>query len=307
MKRRNRLFVGASLLAACAGFAAVAGGCSSSPQTQVVTGQLSEHDAIAVRATSGSAVVTAAKVRSNGAFTLALPVGKAYTLEVLTTSGVKTLSTVGGWTFNVCQPGAPWNIGTVGSTPPNGGGGEPICNGENCPPGGGTMGSGSNGCPPGDPSCGMGSGSDGCPPGSAGCGSGSGSCAPDDPTCGVCACPANDSDCGCAPGCNPMTDPMCIPPPPPPCEDPNDPATCTDPCYDQPATCGCAPDVPNCWGDPWPPCDPTGMSACPGSPGDPIPVTLPGGSIDSPPPTPATGSTLTPVNPPIDFGCVEPV
>ncbi len=49
---------------------------------------------IAVRAIDGQDVVTAAQVRSDGSFTLALPSGNRYRIEVLTAAGVKHLYTM---------------------------------------------------------------------------------------------------------------------------------------------------------------------------------------------------------------------
>lgn len=125
-----------SYLALCA---ACIGCSTSAPPTQVITGQLSARDAVAVRATSGRDVVAAAEVRSNGAFTLALPVGGRYSIDVLTHDGVKHLFANGGYTFRVCAPGAPWNLGTV-QTPPGGSspgsdpcGDDPTC-GRDAPP-----------------------------------------------------------------------------------------------------------------------------------------------------------------------------
>ena len=77
------------LFAACA---IAAAGCTSDPKTQLLTGKLSStQHAIAVRAVDGTTVITAARVRSDGSFTLQLPAGHHYRLEVLTASGVHNI------------------------------------------------------------------------------------------------------------------------------------------------------------------------------------------------------------------------
>jgi hypothetical protein len=65
----------ALLLALCA-----AAGCSDQPSTQVLTGRVTTSGALAVRAISNGTVVTAARVRSDGSFTLSLPAGTNYQL-----------------------------------------------------------------------------------------------------------------------------------------------------------------------------------------------------------------------------------
>src|ERR1044071_6332530 len=70
------------------GLCAAAIGCSGEPATQVVTGHVAlDEGAVAVRAVSGTSVVTAAEVRTDGSFTLVLPAGESYRLEGLTRSG----------------------------------------------------------------------------------------------------------------------------------------------------------------------------------------------------------------------------
>src|SRR5687768_17201079 len=64
-------------------------GCSDGGSTQVLTGRFDETGIVAIRAVSGTDVVTAAQVANDGSFRLVLPSGARYRLEVLTESGVK--------------------------------------------------------------------------------------------------------------------------------------------------------------------------------------------------------------------------
>lgn len=269
-------------LCAAAGF-----GCTDTGSTQVLTGRVGTQGAIGVRAIAGDNVVTAARVRSDGSFTIALPTSRDYRLEVMTSSGVRhVLMRKGGslqkLSFDVCQPVDPFDIGGIGRgmDPGNpgtgGGGGPPIppdCNpmtDPNCgpiPPK----------CAPGDSSC------DPLPPCVDPMGAGE-NCPPPppcmDPNDPYCKCNANGQcpppDCGMGSGGpNGMgsshpgdpTGGVCPPPPPPPCGDPRDPNSCKDPCMDDPAQCGCATGEPNCWPMPEPPkcdgngrCEPNGMA-----------------------------------------------
>nr|HEX4314109.1 hypothetical protein [Kofleriaceae bacterium] len=235
----------------------------------MLTGSVgSTADAIAVRAVTGTTVVAAAQIASDGTFTLEVPAG-SYRLEMLTASGVKpvVISKNGALeqlAFRVCQPGGPWGMGSIGA----GGGGSagdssgiddppPGCNnadgtpGSDCgppqPPGGCDSSGAGSACPP--PPYGGGSGGDG---GSGvGIGSGGGGS-------------AGSGACFDAAG-NPC------PPPPPPCSDPGDPTTCQDPCMADPTSCGCGSGDADCW-----------------------PAPDPGGSCDG---------GMTPTNPPGDIGC----
>lgn len=293
-------------------------GCSESSSPQVLTGRFATSGALAVRAVSADQTVTAAQVRSDGSFTLALPAGQRYRLEVLTTSGVRHVLAEGsrGLTalnFRVCDPGDPWDVGNVGNgmdpgtgcndpndpmckcADPTTASTDPNCGPPPCMPG-------DPGCAPcsdpTDPSCGPPKCTDpmdpNCPQPP--------SCMPGDPSCGTmctdptdpgcmpppppCADPTDpyckcDESGACPPPTCASTDPMCPPPPPGPCTDPTDPQTCQDPCMADPATCGCAPGDSTCWPDPQPPeCDAAGMC------------------------DPGTGG-MTPANPPGDFGCKE--
>lgn len=276
------------LLALCA----VAGvGCTDSPSSQVLTGRVGTTGAIAVRAVTTDSVVTAAQVRSDGTFTLALPKGKRYRLEVLTTSGVRHVFAGAGGalndlSFDVCQPTDPYDVGGIGwgdMTP-----GDPGPGGGN---GGGTGPGGPPTCDPNtDPNC--------VPP---------------------------------TPGCDPMTDPNCEPPtpcadpsapncqPPPPC-DPNAPdcGICTDPmdpaCWPTP----CMPGDPNCEPPPPPPCmDPNDpYCACDAAGNCPPPVcddnTTSTGTMCPPPPPPPCADPMDPetckdpcVADPVSCGCAS--
>jgi len=362
------------LLALCALAA-----CSGDPSTQVLTGRVdTTKGAVAIRAISDGEIVTAAQVRTDGSFTLELPAGSRYRLEVLTRSGVKNIVARAGtglrdFSFKVCEPVAPFDVGGVGDPNTDG-----MCgpNDPNCTPGcdppppctdpmdpmckcqaDGTC------CQPGDPNCEPTPCSDpmapncepppcndpmdpscNCQANGTCCQPGDPSCEPPppctdpmDPNCGGCD-PMTGTGCGCMdpmdpsccdangncpppppPYCDPMTDPSCkcnadgtcppVPcndpsdpncmgggcdangtcPPPtcndpnepgcaPPCEDPMDPTSCKDPCVNDPATCGCMSNEPNCWPPPEP-CDANGMC----EPGD----------------------GMTPDNLPEDFGCKD--
>jgi hypothetical protein len=207
--------------------------CGGEPSTQIVTGRVdTAKGALAIRAIGDGEVVTAAPVRTDGSFTLALPAGSEYRLEILTRSGVKNIVMRDGnvlkdLTFKVCEPVAPFDCGDVGEPPDHG------------------M------CDPNDPSC--------TPP-----------C--DDPPPPPPPCdPMVDPDCTClADGtcCDPG-DPNCPPPPcsdpmdpncqPPPCSDPMDPNCQPPPCDPTDPSCNCQADGTCCQpGDPNcpQPCDP---------------------------------------------------
>ncbi len=335
-------------------------GCTSDPSTQVLTGKVNTSGAIAVRAVTGTTVITATQVRSDGSFTLTLPAdGVRYRLEVLTTSGVRHVySSANGaladLSFRVCQPVDPYDMGGIGGdfgTGTGSGGSEPGWPGcsdpmdPNCqppPPCDPTTGNCTWPCmDPSDPNCGgtmCAPGDLDCPtqppdctdpmdpncPWPMPCAAGDPTCTepcadPMDPNCGVCSNPM-DPTCGLppTPGCSDPTDPycfcdaggncpppwcgtgggnpgmengpntsspgepdMCPPPPPEPCLDPMDPTTCTNPCANDPAACGCAMEDENCWPTPVPPtCDAMGTMCEPGGPGG-----------------------MTPEHPPGDFGC----
>ena len=96
--------------------------CTEPAGQQVLTGHVgTQSGVIAIRAVSGSKVVTAAQVRRDGSWTLALPVGTTYHLEMLTsTNGVKhVIAGTGGsqheLTFDVCKPQDPWDCGGAGN------------------------------------------------------------------------------------------------------------------------------------------------------------------------------------------------
>src|SRR5688572_12980126 len=98
----------------CAAAAACTGGESS---TQVLTGRIdTSKGALAIRAIADGEVITATPVRSDGSFTLSLPAGTNYRLEVLTQGGVKNIVQRSGnvlrdVVFKVCDPGTPFDVG----------------------------------------------------------------------------------------------------------------------------------------------------------------------------------------------------
>lgn len=237
------------LLAVCA----VAGiGCTEhgSSGGQVLTGRIRTSGALAVRAVSADSTVTAAQVRSDGSFTLALPAHKRYRLEVLTTSGVRHVlgHQSGGFTalsFQVCDPVDPWDVGGIGD---------------------GSM----PGCDPGDPKCAP---PTPCDPTDPDCGTMCND--PSDPNCKPPPCTGDPMDPNCFPPCTDPTDPncgggcvpdasgMCCQPGDPSCgtmcTDPTDPNCKPDPCAD--------PMDPTCGGGGG--CDPAtgnGMCCLPGDP-----------------------------------------
>jgi hypothetical protein len=284
----------ARLLILCV-VAACSGGSSSS---QVLTGRIdTSKGAVAIRAVIDGEVVTATPVRTDGSFTLSIPAGSNYRLEVLTHAGVvknivkRSGNVLRDVVFKVCDPGNPFDIGGVNDPNPDG-----ICgpNDPNCVPcdpatGVDCMDPCKNnpmdpGCLPPDP-C-----SDPNAPNCQPCGANDPncqppSCSPMDPTCdcvvqpdGTC-CPPDDPMCStsCQPG-----DPNCCDAngncPPPPCDSMTDPdckcnadGTCPplpcDPTIDPMCGCnadgtcgGCTdPNAPGCV----PPCmDPTDPNTC---------------------------------------------
>jgi hypothetical protein len=234
------------LLAACAavGFGV---GCTDGSPTQVLTGKLSANSgAVAVRAVSGDHVVTAGRVHSDGSFTLSIPAGKSYRLEVLSSDGRAhpMLANDGGLAknlaFDVCKPTRPYDMGNceLGGTGTGG----------MCVPPKPCMDPTDPNCQPCDPNSGM-----SCPCDPAVDPTCKPPCDPTldpmckcDPSTGMCP-PCDPTDPMCKQPCDPMTDPMC----PPPC-DPTDPM-CKQPC--DPTVdpmCKCDPITGMC-----PPCDPT--------------------------------------------------
>jgi len=268
------------LFAACA--AAAVGCTAGDPETQVLTGTIQTSGALAVRAVTGDTVITAATVRSDGSFTLSLPVGQRYRLEVLTTSGVRHVvaaknGTLTALSFKVCDPIGPFDVGGIGPDGMTGGSG------------GGT-GGGDGTCDPMDPDCKP------------------TPCAPGDPSCGTWPCmdPTDPSDPACWP-CQPG-DPSCEPPPPcgpndPMCEPPSpcqpgDP-NCSWPCAAEDPNCDpCAFGSmdPSCWCQPGDPtCEPPPPPVCM-DPTDPYCMCDANG--ECPPPTCSSGDTMCPPPPP---------
>jgi hypothetical protein len=340
MTRGSKVMARAGLLAACI----AVWGCAGGTETQVVTGQISARSAAAVRAIDDEDVVTAAQVHSNGSFTLVLPAGNRYRLEVLTATGVKHLYVHGptglhDLAFKVCKPGLPWDVGVL--KPPAGdrkGTCDPSTDAScKCDPSGKCGGGG--GCDlKTDPTCKCGP-FDKCDDGSGG--GGGSSCDPkSDPTCkcdpyGKCegggggsSCdPKFDPACKCDPygkcddggggggsggGCDPKTDPDCKCDPSGKCSDgcldPGDPSC--KPMCDDPTGKGCE--------SPPPPCkDPSDPNTCKDKCAiDPAACGCPAGAPGCwgdpyPPKCDANGNcsadgALTPDHPPGDFGCQEP-
>lgn len=319
-----------------------AAGCAADDagKTQVITGRVASTDAVGVRAVSGSETITAASIRADGSFTLQLPAGKQYRLEVLTKSGVQDLvaQKAGAWgavTFKVCTPTDPYDMGGVGE-PGTSGDGNPGQPDEMCPdPGAPNCGwpdpepctnadgspcdpptptdpcEGTNDpncnpmCPdPAAPNCGW-------PEPDPGCDPATGMDCPEPPP----PCDGSDPSCPVDPMCPDPSDPNCgWPPPDPGCSDPSDPA-CNPMCPE--------PDAPNCgWPEPPPPCedamDPTSCEPDPcandpmscgcttGSDGStncwPTPGGEPGCKDDG---TCTPDDGWEPDHPPGDFGCED--
>jgi len=250
--------------------------CTSPTDTQTVTGRIQSSgfsgSVLGARAVSGDTVVASSNIDSAGAFSLDIPKGTGYRLEIVTTTGAQPLvagtnaGVLVAMSFDVCAPVAPFDLGSVvqGDSWPgpghDGGCGcpNPDANG-NCPPP----------CDPTtDPSC--------QPPPPPGCDPTT------DPNC--LPCPDPNADGTCPPPCDPTTDPNCLPPPPPSCDpsDPNcvpppppppcDPSTdancgCPNPAPDGTCPPPCDPSDPNCVPPPPPSCD--DPSTCPPPPGQP--------------------------------------
>lgn len=288
-------------------------GCSNDgASSQILTGRIdTTHTSgvVAIRAVTGDDVISATKVASDGRFTIALPAGAKYRLEVLTTSGVKPMLHVdGGWKsmeVKVCVPTTPFDMGTVGKAnemcdPST----DPMCDPGQPPPTGCTNPMDPN-CPPPPPSCDVMTDPN---------------CKPEPPTCDPMTDPGCQPPCGgmnqpsCPPDpmCTDPMDPNCKPPPPPPCdvmtdpncgggdpgggtmcEDPMDPTTCKDPCEIDPMSCGCAPGDMNCW-------PPPGQPPTCGGPMDPP---NPPPTMDPNPGTCDPAGGMSPSNVPGNFGC----
>ncbi len=173
------------MLAVCGMLAAMLAACSGEDSPQVITGHFElSRGALAIRAITDDNVVTATPVRTDGSFTLTLPAGSSYRLEVLTSTGVKNIVMRSGnvlrdLSFKVCQPQDPFDVGDVG---------DPNMDGL-CAPG-------DVNCTPCDPMSG-----EMCPEPPK-------ECQPDDPNCAPPpGCESmTDPNCG---GCDPMTDPSC--------------------------------------------------------------------------------------------------
>ncbi len=238
------------------GLAATAFACSTpnaenEDENQIVSGQVAmdnfDSKVVGVRAVRGVDVVALATIdKSTGSFSIELPVADRLRLEVVTASGAHPFSTLGDDSanttfFDVCSPGAPFDVGHVHRWDDFGAEANDDGDPEPCED-------------PTDPNCGD---PEPCED-------------PTDPNC----CP--DGDCGDPEPCEDPTDPNCGEPKP--CEDPADPNCCPDgdcgdpgdpePCEDptdpncgEPEPCE-DPADPNC-GEPEPCEDPADPNCCP--------------------------------------------
>ncbi|MEO8705412.1 MAG: hypothetical protein ABI867_35550 [Kofleriaceae bacterium] len=326
------IFSRAGSVAVLCAFAA----CSSEPSTQVITGHIDgAKGALAIRAVANGEVVTATPVRTDGTFTLAIPEGTHYRLEVLTRDGVKKIVARSGnrladLTFSVCQPSDPFDAGEVGDpmSPPCTDPMDPTCNCQ----ADGTC------CAPGDPSCTPEPCNDPMAP----------NCMPPppcdpmsdpdckcDPSTGNC-CAAGDPNCVPPPGCMDPMDPTCQPPPgcDPMTGDPDckcDPATGTTTCEPPPPMCNPMTDPncgPGCYADGTCPCSDPNEPGCAPPCDDPMDPTsckdpclsdpancgcMAGDPSCWPDPEPCDangmcdpGEGMSPANVPGDFGCNAP-
>ena len=252
------------------GLAAIILGCSTpASEHQTISGQVAvdnfDSDVIGVRAVRGVEVLARATIdKTTGAFSIDLPEAEGIRLEVVTSTGAHPFSTIGNsgaltTFFDVCAPGAPFNVGHVhrwddDSMDPNDDG----------------MGSDEHGCDdfpcddPRDPNC--------CADGD--CEEPPEECDdPSDPNCcrdGNCEEPPEECDDprdpNCCMGedceeppeeCDDPSDPNCCrdgncEEPPEECDDPSDPNCCRDGnCEEPPEECD-DPRDPNCCADPGP-------------------------------------------------------
>jgi hypothetical protein len=223
--------------------------CASEP-TQTLEGRVSRSGfsgtVLGARVVAGDTVITTTPVDSDGSFTLAVPVGTGYRIEIITSDGAQPMVGQSSGTvvhFDVCDPGEPYDLGDIfqgdswpGCDDPNNDG---SCDDEPaptpCDPNTGT-----NCCddPQPDGSCGGGEDPDpGCDPTTdPNCTPGGGEC---DPQTGENCCTPN-GDGTCTP-CDPNSDPTCG------CTDDDGDGIC-----DGGGTPGCDPSDPNCCSNPWP-------------------------------------------------------
>jgi hypothetical protein len=231
-------------------FAILLSACVGSDDTQTIEGRVDRAGftgtVLGARVVSGDHVVATAPVDSDGDFTLDVPVGTGYRLEVITSTGAQPLVAYATGTivsFDVCAPVDPYDLGDIyqgdawpGCDDPT----DPNC----CVDTDGDGNCDDPGDPPGcdastDPNCCVDADGDGiCDGTPPGC----------DPSTGENCCenPLPDGSCG-GTGCDPATDPNCCVDvdndgncdPPGGCTDPNDPTCnggCTNPNPD--GTCG---------------------------------------------------------------------
>ena len=225
-----------ALLAACAG---------QGEDLQTITGQVMTSDfsapVVGVRVVQDDTIITSSPIDANGRFSVGVPAGEAYRMEVVTRDGTypfvrRENTRVVAHSFNVCEPSDDFDLGDVDQLPNDPDDWDDWDDGNGEPPWG-----------------------DDEPPWHD-----DGDCGDPPPPCDD----MNDPDCGPPDPCQDMNDPACWPPDP--CEDPADPNCLPpDPCQD--------PMDPNCWPpDPCDldpslcdPCDPGPNGECMDPPTDP--------------------------------------
>jgi hypothetical protein len=242
-------------------FACALGACAVTEDVQTISGRVERTgfggQVLGARAVAGDRVVATAPVTQDGRFTLEVPVGTGYRLEVITSTGAQVLAAQAtddlvAATFDICDPGEPYDVGVIYQ-----GDSVPACDpstGEGCDPGCPDPNADGScdepGCDPTtDPTCG-GGGDPGCDPATGE------NCDPG------CTDPNPDGSCDEPPGCDPATGENCDPG----CPDPSSDGSCGDDCpYDDPTMCWPPPDGEPC--DPNGVCDPGGCAV----PEQPVP------------------------------------
>ncbi len=228
------LAAAAALAASCAADQAGENPPDGESAAQIVAGRVARHNfasqVVGVRALSGATAVAWSPVATDGRFSLELPAGADYRMEVVTTSGSHGfVASAEGSTralrFDVCSAGVPFDVGHVhgwsqsdDEKPGDDCGDPPVpCDddGNCCFPDGTCDDPTTPPCDPGDPSC--------------------------------CDDPGPDGSCPPQP-CEPGPDGNCDQPPAP-CDDYDDPS-----CWPQPGTPPCdgqpgAEDGAACWSD----------------------------------------------------------
>ena len=264
---KTTTFLAAALLSLAA--------CAGDAEVQRISGKITLSSFRApvegVRAMQGTTVIATGRVAADGSFSLAVPAGADYRLEVVTREAPYDLLVSGKngtprvAAFDVCAGEDPFDMGGIDYWDEEDGGALP------CPPDvpPEECGEPTEPCDPAvDPDC------------------PSDPCAEDPEACLPPECPPDDPGCLPPEPCDPSTDPDCPPDPclenpelcwPPECPEGTDPETCWP---DDP---GCPYDDPACWPEPLPPpeCDDPSNPDC---------------GADS-------GDGAVPENPLPDFGC----